>query len=304
MAARKTTDLTALTTPTTNTLVAAVDLTEALPSNQNKKLTLSNLTQGLSAATTSAAGVVQLSTSTSSTSTTLAATPSAVKSAYDLANAALARSGGTMTGAIIFAGAQPTATTSAAGIVQLNDTISSTSVTQAATANAAKTAYDLANGRARITLGTAQNTTSGTTINLDTAIPSWVRRITIAYQGVSLSGSAHTIIQLGSGSFTTTGYTSTGAYAGSGNQAGVASATNGLIAHGGSPTNALTGTMTILSMGGNLWVASHSGSLNANIGIMGAGSVTLSGTLDRIRITTTNGTDAFDAGVVNILYEG
>ena len=148
MAARKTTDLTALTAPTANTLVAAVDLTEALPSNQNKKLTLSNLTQGLSAATTGAAGVVQLSTSTSSTSTTLAATPSAVKSAYDLGAAALARSGGTMTGAITFAGAQPTATTSAAGIVQLNDTISSTSTTLAATANAVKTAYDLANGAA------------------------------------------------------------------------------------------------------------------------------------------------------------
>lgn len=60
MAARKTTDLTALTTPTANTLVPAVDLTEALPSNQNKKLTLSDLTKGLSAATTGAAGVVQL----------------------------------------------------------------------------------------------------------------------------------------------------------------------------------------------------------------------------------------------------
>lgn len=311
MAARKTTDLTALTTPTANTLVPAVDLTEALPSNQNKKLALSDLTKGLSAATTGAAGVVQLSTSTSSTSTSLAATPSAVKSAYDLASsasttaaAALPRSGGTMTGAITFAGAQPTATTSAAGIVQLNDNINSTSTTQAATANAVKTAYDLANGRSRLTLGTAQATTSGTVINLDTAIPSWVRRITVAYQGVSLSGSAHTIIQLGAGSFTTSGYTSTGAYAGTGNQAGVASATNGLIAHGGSPTNALTGTMTIVAMGSNLWVASHSGSLNASIGVMGAGSITLGGTLDRIRITTTNGTDTFDAGSVNIIYEG
>ena len=55
MAARKTTDLTPLTTPTVNTMVSAVDLTEALPSNQNKKLTLSDLTKGLSAATTGAA---------------------------------------------------------------------------------------------------------------------------------------------------------------------------------------------------------------------------------------------------------
>jgi phage-related tail fiber protein len=159
VAARKITDLTALTTPTTNTLVPVVDLGEALPANQNKKLTLSDLTKGLSAATTGAAGVVQLSTSTSSTSTTLAATPSAVKTAYDLADAAstaassaaatasaaLPLAGGTMTGAITFAGAQPTATTSAAGIVQLNNTTASTSTTLAATANAVKTTYDLAN---------------------------------------------------------------------------------------------------------------------------------------------------------------
>jgi hypothetical protein len=78
-----------------------------------------------------------------------------------------------------------------------------------------------------LTQGTAIATTSGTVINIDTAVPSWVRRITVAYSGVSLSGSAHTIIQLGSGSYATSGYASTGAYAGSGNQAGVASATNG-----------------------------------------------------------------------------
>lgn len=58
------------------------------------------------AGTTSVVGVVQLTDSTSSTSTTTAATPNAVKSAYDLANAALPKSGGTMTGAITFAAGQ------------------------------------------------------------------------------------------------------------------------------------------------------------------------------------------------------
>lgn len=48
--------------------------------------------------TTSVAGKLQLTDSTSSTSTTTAATPNAVKSAYDLANAALPKSGGTITG--------------------------------------------------------------------------------------------------------------------------------------------------------------------------------------------------------------
>lgn len=58
----------------------------------------------VSAASTSAAGVVQLSDSTSTTSSTVAATSTAVKSAYDLANAALPKSGGTMTGAITLYG--------------------------------------------------------------------------------------------------------------------------------------------------------------------------------------------------------
>ena len=151
--------------------------------------------------------------------------------------------------------------------------------------------------------GSAIATTSGTAIDINTAIPSWVRRITIAYNGVSLSGSAHSIIQLGSGSYTTTGYASTGAYAGTANSAGVASATNGLIAYGGSATNAFTGTMTIVAMGSNLWVASHSGALNTTIGVMGGGLITLGGTLDRLRITSTNGTDTFDAGSITLLYE-
>ena len=59
-----------------------------------------NRTIAIDDATTSVKGAVQLSSSTSSTSTTLAATPSAVKSAYDLANAALPLAGGTMSGAI------------------------------------------------------------------------------------------------------------------------------------------------------------------------------------------------------------
>jgi hypothetical protein len=54
----------------------------------------------VSSASTSAAGVVQLSDSTSATSSVLAATSTAVKSAYDLANAALPKAGGTVTGNI------------------------------------------------------------------------------------------------------------------------------------------------------------------------------------------------------------
>jgi len=56
----------------------------------------------------------------------------------------LGKAGGTMTGALTFAGGQPTATTSAANIVQLTDSTSSTSVTTAATPASVKTANDAA----------------------------------------------------------------------------------------------------------------------------------------------------------------
>lgn len=44
------------------------------------------------------------------------------------------------------------------------------------------------------------------------------------------------------------------------------------------------------------------GDVTENIDFMGGGK-TLSGTLDRVRITTVNGTDTFDAGTINIMYE-
>ncbi|EUM28823.1 tail fiber protein [Enterobacter sp. BIDMC 26] len=77
-------------------------------------------------------GFTQLSSATDSTSETLAATPKAVKTAYDLAN-------GKYT-------AQD-ATTAQKGIVQLSSATDSTSETLAATPKAVKTAYDLANGK-------------------------------------------------------------------------------------------------------------------------------------------------------------
>jgi hypothetical protein len=54
----------------------------------------------------------------------------------------------------------------------------------------------------------------------------------------------------------------------------------------------------------NTWICQIVGAFsNAAGGRFGAGTKTLSGTLDRVRITTSNGTDTFDAGSINILYE-
>ena len=58
-----------------------------------------------------------------------------------------------------------------------------------------------------ITSGTSQASTSGTSIDF-TSIPSWVKRITLMFNGVSTNGTSNYQIQIGSGSVTTSGYTS------------------------------------------------------------------------------------------------
>ena len=61
--------------------------------------------------------------------------------------------------------------------------------------------------------------------------------------------------------------------------------------------------LTLVS--GNTWIISGTiQTLSANTGTAFMGSIGLSGTLDRLRLTTVNGTDTFDAGSVNLLLEG
>ncbi|EPA2625216.1 phage tail protein [Escherichia coli] len=96
------------------------------------------------AASLTQSGIVQLSSAINSTSETLAATPKAVKAAYDLA-AGKAPSSHThpwnqITGV-------PTASLKAKGITQLSSATNSTSEVLAATPKAVKAAYDLANGK-------------------------------------------------------------------------------------------------------------------------------------------------------------
>jgi hypothetical protein len=62
--------------------------------------------------------------------------------------------------------------------------------------------------------------------------------------------------------------------------------------------------MTLINLTGNVWVASYTGSLSGSSqGIFSTSTVTLPGALDRLRFTSSNGTDTYDAGVVNILWE-
>lgn len=148
-----------------------------------------------------------------------------------------------------------------------------------------------------IVLGTKTATTSGTIVDY-TGIPATAERINILLAGVSLSGTADLYVQIGtSGGIVSSGYAS----------AWSTNASNGTFtaAFGirvGAGSIALSGSMVISLMGSNQWSAYGVNSTAGGVTIMG-GNLTLGGTLDRVRITSSNGTDTFDAGSVNISVE-
>jgi hypothetical protein len=169
------------------------------------------------------------------------------------------------------------------------------------TANIADAAVTPAKLSQPLTLATPVSTTSGTSIDF-TSIPSWVKRVTIILSSVSTSGTSEKLIQLGAGSVTTSGYAATSsAVAGS---VATMQSTAGFPIFSVLAADSLNGALTFNTVTGNTW-AGH-GVINGNTSstLMQAGSIALSGTLDRIRLTTVNGTDTFDAGSVNIIYEG
>lgn len=158
---------------------------------------------------------------------------------------------------------------------------------------------------APIVSGTAVASTSGTSIDF-TSIPSWVKRITVMFNGVSTNGSSSVQIQIGSGSVATSGYLGTGTVFAASSTASTSSTAGFLTYFGGNEAASMTrgGAVIISLIGSNIWVAQgivSSTNINNNSAI--AGQITLAGTLDRVRITTVNGTDTFDAGTINILYE-
>ena len=144
---------------------------------------------------------------------------------------------------------------------------------------------------------------SGTSVDF-TGIPSWVKRITVMFNGVSTNGTSLIQVQLGdSGGFETTSYSGYYAWISTSSVSG-ASSTTGFQFNSNSAGNNLAGNVVICNLSGNIWTASLMvGSPGAGTSNTGGGVKELSATLDRIRITTVNGTDTFDAGTINILYE-
>lgn len=149
--------------------------------------------------------------------------------------------------------------------------------------------------------GTAVASTSGTSIDF-TSLPTGIKRITVMFSGVSTNGTSSLLIQIGAGSVTNTGYISTYSL-NSSTTLSAASSTAGFIVGTNLAAAIASGVMTIQTLGSNIWVSGHTIKSNTTNTSFGAGDITLGGNLDRVRITTVNGTDTFDAGSINILFE-
>lgn len=158
----------------------------------------------------------------------------------------------------------------------------------------------------KLTNGTAVTLTNQTTVDF-TSLPSWVKRITVMLDGVSLSGTDTPLIQLGYGGTPT--YVTSGYSGGSQNltttpASGARQPGNGFSIRNATAANANVGILmlVLLSASTNTWLATYSGYGSTISIVFSNGSVALSGTLTAVRLTR-SGSNTFDAGVINILYE-
>jgi len=191
--------------------------------------------------------------------------------------------------------------TLAQGYIKVNGTTAATVTSTGITASSLVQKY---------TLDTAKASTSGTNIDF-TGIPSWAKRITVMFNGVSTNGNDAKLIQLGtSGGFQTTLYNGASTFIGlnAGNtQAGHANFTSGIGINFPNAANIMFGNVviTLQNNSDHTWTAHGVLSISdAAYTCLVAGSRTLSSALTQIRITSTGGTNAFDAGSINIAYEG
>ena len=155
-----------------------------------------------------------------------------------------------------------------------------------------------------LTLATAQ-TASGTSVDF-TGIPSWAKRITVCAYGLSVSGLSSSIIRVGgdANGIITSGYFGLVSYmTGSTVTTGVSS--NGLYISVSTAAGLVYGSATLTKVANNKWVWSGAFGRDDTTDLMNTvtGGIELAEPLTTIRYTTFSGTDTFDAGTINIMYE-
>jgi hypothetical protein len=155
--------------------------------------------------------------------------------------------------------------------------------------------------------GTAVASTSGTSIDF-TGIPSTAKRITVMFNGVGTNGISEVILQIGdSGGIETSGYTGSLAQMQNAGNPSVYNFSTSIRTDGATNSAAVRHgaiTISLIDQSSNLWAfAGCIGRSDSTLCSCLGGNKSLSATLDRVRITTVNGTDTFDAGSINLLWE-
>lgn len=147
-------------------------------------------------------------------------------------------------------------------------------------------------------------TTSGTSFDF-TSIPSWAKEIRIGLVGVSLSGTDDLLVQIGSGSVDTTGYSATCVNTLSPNALATVTSTAGFNLVGGDAAGLFNGTiiLTLVDAATNTWNVLSTASPTSVRVVIGAGTKSVSGVIDRARLTR-SGSNTFDAGKASITVIG
>jgi hypothetical protein len=140
-----------------------------------------------------------------------------------------------------------------------------------------------------------------------TGIPAWVKKITIGLNGLSTSSTSTPVVQLGdSGGYETTNYNSFGIAATNTGVAGIGGTGQGgfVLTNGVTAAGTLNGMIFLIltDASTNTWVSSSTLVTSPFVSHVTGGNKALSATLDRLRLYI-DGTQTFDAGSVNILYE-
>ena len=153
---------------------------------------------------------------------------------------------------------------------------------------------------------TAVATTSGTAVDF-TDIPSWAKRITVVFSSVSPTTTSPFIVQIGSGTVETSSYAGTCHYLSGSGVANLSMSTGFLLTYNTGTTEltgSYSGALILTNISSNIWVATATLNNSTNqASFLISGTKTLSGALDTVRVTSVSGTNTFDAGLVNILYE-
>jgi hypothetical protein len=211
---------------------------------------------------------------------------------------------GLTTALTVAQGGTGAATHTSKGVLIGNGTSAVTTVSPGTSGNVLTsdgTSWTSTVGAYSLTSGTAVASTSGTSIDF-TSIPSWVKRITVMLNAVSTNNGGSLILQIGSGSIATSGYSSNCANLAS-SPTFDSSTSSFLISNNNPASDNTSGTVVISNLSGNIWISVGNLIRPGTAALVSTGNATLGGTLDRVRITTVNGTDTFDAGSINILYE-